>query len=325
MDQQFLDLYHRFVAAAFDRQLRFDDYLKRKAPGEPWGYETETAALTFGPKVQFDAPIVGSHADHNDSWMWSWANRNLRLSLTNRALGDTIRALAHRAMVPEFARPAFPLEPFIGADLIAQAAHVFGSVLVGELSYDAYYLAPYDSGRALLLIRDDRLQFTERHPLARVLTVFPEVIATRSVLDHKTALAEYARSYGLHVTEEAGGLKITGEGSGTLAATFDDRGRLTNLEGTGITLPKPKPPVPVKKKAKPTAKKKLAKAVTSTTGKKPAVAAAKKATKKPAAAKSKAKPTAKPKAVTAVARKPMKKAAKPAPKAKVKAKPGKKR
>jgi hypothetical protein len=258
VDQQLLDLYHRHVGTGFDRQLRFDDYLNRKAPGERWDFDTETAVLAFGPKLKFEAPLVGSHADHNDSWMWSWANRNLRLTITNRALGDTIRAHAHRAMVPAFAQPAFPLEPLIGADLTRHAPHVFGAVLVGELGYDAYFLAPYDGGRALLLIRDDRLQFTERHPLARVLTVFPQVIAALPVSDHRAALTEYAKAYGLHVADMPGGLKITGEHSGELTATFDPRGRLAKLEGTGVTVPKPRPAAPPKKKPAK-AKKKPAK------------------------------------------------------------------
>lgn len=321
MDQQFLDLYHRHVAAAFDRQVRFADYLERKAPGEPWDFDTEAAVLTFGPKLTFEAPLVGSHADHNDSWMWSWANRNLRLSLTNRALGDTIRTLAHKAMVAEFARPAFPLEPLVGPDLTAHAPHVFGAVLVGELGYDAYFLAPYDAGRALLLIRDDRLRFAERHALARVLGVFPRVIQEFPIADHRAALSEYAKSYGLHVAEESGGVKMTGEGSGLLTATFDDRGRLATLQGTGVAVPKPKPVAPTKKKAAKPVKKSTAKPMPKKGVKKPAVAAAKKTTKKPAASVAKKKPVPKAKAGAAAAKKPAKKAAKPVPKKK----PGKKR
>src|SRR5438034_6895981 len=156
MDQQLLDLYHRFVGRAFDRQLRFTDFIERKAPGEDWDFDTETAILSFGRKLKFTAPLVGSHAAHNDSWLWSWANRHVKMSITNRALGDTIRAFAHKAMVPELAKPAFPIEQVIGAELTPHACHVFGSVLVGELDYDAYFLAPYDGGQALLLIRDDR-------------------------------------------------------------------------------------------------------------------------------------------------------------------------
>ncbi|HXD86415.1 MAG TPA: hypothetical protein VN641_07965 [Urbifossiella sp.] len=254
MDQQLLDLYHRFVGRAFDRQLRFAEFQERKAPGADWTYDSETATLAFG-KLKFEAPLVGSHAEHNDSWLWSWANRTVKLSITNRALGDTIRALAHRAMVPEFAKNAFPLEPVLGEHLAAEAVHVFGAVLVGELEYDAYFIAPYDDGRLLLMIRDDRLRSAEKHSLARVLSVFPQVMASLPLLDPRAALIEYAKSYGLAVAETADGVKIAGTGPGELTAIFDARNRLKSLMGTNVTMPKPTAPRK-QAKAKPKAKKK---------------------------------------------------------------------
>ncbi|HEY2911525.1 MAG TPA: hypothetical protein VGI99_14835 [Gemmataceae bacterium] len=250
MDQQLLDLYHRFVGRAFDRQLRFAEFQERKAPAADWTYDTETAALTFG-KLRFEAPLVGSHAEHNDSWLWSWANRTVKLSITNRALGDTIRALAHRAMVPEFAKNAFPIEPVLGEHLSAEAVHVFGAVLVGELDYDSYFIAPYDDGRLLLMIRDDRLRSAEKHPLARVLSVFPQVIASLPVLDPRTALIEYAKSYGLVASETADGVNIAGTGPGELTASFDARNRLKSLTGANLPIPKPAPRKKLKVKAKP--------------------------------------------------------------------------
>ena len=250
MDQQLLDLYHRFVGPAFDRQIRFADFQERKAPGVEWDFDTETAILNFGPKLKFEAPLVGTHADHNDSWTWSWANRTAKLTLTNRALGDTIRALAHRAMLPEFAKNGFPLEPLLGEELTPYAAHVFGSVLVGELDYDAYFIAPYDGGRALLLLRDDRLRVAEKHPLARVLSIFPQAIAAMPIPDHRAALLSYASSYALTVVEEPNAVKLTGAEKGELTATFDARGRLKSLVGAGVSMPKPSPKAPPKKKKK---------------------------------------------------------------------------
>ena len=61
MDHQLIALYQRHVAPAFDRQLRFNEFLERKAPGADWEYDSETATLSFG-KLKFEAPVVGSHA-----------------------------------------------------------------------------------------------------------------------------------------------------------------------------------------------------------------------------------------------------------------------
>ncbi len=263
MDQQLIDLYHRFVGRAFDRQLRLSEFVEKKAPGVEWVFDTETAILKFGTRLQFEAPIVGSHALHNDSWMWSWANRTIKLSITNRALGDTIRAFAHKAMVPELAKSAFPIEQVIGAELADFACHVFGTVLVGELDYDAYFLMPYEGYEGLLLIRDDRLRSPEKHPMARVLSLFPQLIDTMPVLDHRAAFASYAHSYGLVVVEESGVVKVTGHEKGELTAIFDDQGLLASLKGTGVAVPKPKVAatkrMPIKKvKMKPKPKPKPA-------------------------------------------------------------------
>src|SRR5262245_52146728 len=81
MDEQLLSLYHRDVGMAFDRQLRLADFLARKAPKEKPKYDISTATLTFG-KVEFEAPVLGSRQEHNNSWLWAWSDRNLKLTIT---------------------------------------------------------------------------------------------------------------------------------------------------------------------------------------------------------------------------------------------------
>src|SRR5215831_1280975 len=148
MDEQLITLYHRHVATAFDRQLRMADFLQRKSAGKKWDYDSETATLHLG-SLKFEAPLVGSHADHNDSWLWAWSNKNLKLTLTNRALGTTVRATVHRLGVHPLGAAGFFLEPLLGPELTEHAAHVLGIMLGRELEYDAYYTAPFDTGTAL--------------------------------------------------------------------------------------------------------------------------------------------------------------------------------
>jgi hypothetical protein len=304
MDEQLIALYHRHVAAAFDRNLRLAEFVAQKAGKVKWKYEIASASLVLGPKLKFEAPLLGSHAHSNDSWLWAWSNRNLKLTLTNRALGDLVRVTAHRLTVPTLAHPGFSLEPLLGPELTEHAADVIGTVLGRELEYDAYYIVPEEGHDSTVLVRDDRLKATERYPLYRVLTVFPKVVAALPVFDHRAALTEYARGYGLTVTPMAGTLTIT-NGKGTLTATFDDHDKLTKIEGTGVATPPVKKAAPkkvakvaVKKPAKPTkpAAKKPAKPSTKPVPK------AKPAAKKPPAKKTPAKKVT------------VKKAPKPAPK-----------
>lgn len=288
MDEQLIALYHRHVAAAYDRKLRLADFIHDKAGKVKWKYEAETASLVCGPKLKFEAPLLGTHVHSNDSWLWAWSNRNLKLTLTNRALGDLIRVTAHRIGVPMFAHPGFSLEPLLGPELVKHAAEVIGMIFSRELNYDAYYIAPEDSFDSTILIQHPKLKFNERYPLHRVQTIFPEVIEELPLFDHRAALADYARDYALTVETIPGGLKITDGKGGELTATFDDHDRLKNLNGTGIAIPtvkkatakKPvaKKAIAKRKAAKPAAKK--GKLASQKKVKKPTKAAAKSAKKR---------------------------------------------
>lgn len=280
MDEQLVALYHRHLASAFDRQMRLADFLERKGASGDWDYDTEAATLAFD-KLKFEAPLVGTHADHNNSWLWAWSDRNLKLTITNRALGDAVRVTVHRLGVHALAAPGFSLEPLLGADLTEHAPHILGIVLGRELGYDAYQIIPYKGGRGLALIRDKRLEFTEKHPLRRIITVFPQVLGELPVFDHKTAFVEYVKDYGLNPVEVPGGVKVI-DGKDELIATFDDGGRLTELEGTvqPEVLKIAKKKVAAKKPVKKPAKK--VKAAAKKVTKKPAPKPAKKPVKKTA-------------------------------------------
>jgi hypothetical protein len=288
MDEQLIDLYHRHVGMAFDRQLRLDDFRDRKAPGEKWKHDTATGTLALG-KFTFEAPVLGSRQEHNNSWLWAWSDRNLKLSLVNRAMGATVSALAHRLGVHQLSAPGFSLEPLLGTELSEQAPDVFGVLFGAELGYDGYHLI--DRGRTTILIRDDRLKFAEKHPLSRILSVFPKAVKSLTVFDHKAALASYAREYGVAVAEAPGSLKLTEE-KGELTATFDEHNKLVKLEGN----------VPTEKELAAEKAERAAKA---------AAKAAAKPAKKPAKP---AKPTKKPVKVAKPAAKVKKAAKKPAAK-----------
>ncbi len=301
MDEQLIALYHRHAATAFDRGARLAALIEQKASGEKCAYDVGNATLSFG-KLKFEAPLLGAHASGNDSWLWSWSNRNLKLTITNRALGDLVRVTAQRLTVPMLAHAGFSIEPLLGAELTKHAANVFGSILARELGYDAHYVTAEPGHRSAILVRDDRFKVAERYPLNRVLTLFPKVIRSLPVSDHSAALAAYAHDYSLTVTEGHGTLTV-GDGKGEILATFDEHNRLTKMTGTNVSAPPEKKSTPAKRvTAKPPVKK-TAKVPKKTTTKK---VTAKPANKKPVAAKVLKKKATKPAPKTS-AKKPVKK------------------
>ena len=307
MDEQLIALYHRHAATAFDRRARLTALVEQKAAGAKWAYDVADAALSFG-KLKFEAPVVGSHATGNDSWLWAWSNRNLKLTITNRALGDLVRVTVHRLSVPALAHAGFSVEPLLGPELTKHTADVFGSVLVRELGYDAHYITAEPGHRSAILVRDDRLTAAEKYPLHRVLTLVPKAVRALPRSDHRAALAAYARDYTLTVAEEPHALKI-GDGKGELTATFDEHNRLLKLTGANVAAPAKKVAAKVVAKPAKATKTPAKKVVAKPAAKKPV--ATKPAAKKPVATKAVAKkPT--PKAAKKAAKKPAKKPAKKA-------------
>jgi hypothetical protein len=233
MDQALLALYHRHVAAAFDRQMRLADFLEKEAGGQRWNYTISTATLEFGDKVRFEAFDIGTHADPDNSWLWAWCNPHLKLTEANHALGEAVRQLGQDVGVAAFAADRqLSCGDLLGPDVSPAAAHAFAAIVVGELQFDAYYTIPFTHGRATAVIRDKRLQSHVPNPVARIVTVFPQALAAFPIPDHEAAFVAYAKWYDLTIEKTPGIMHVLSHGKRALKATFDNRKRLTELEGT---------------------------------------------------------------------------------------------
>jgi hypothetical protein len=233
VNQLLLDLYHRHVAAVFDRQMRLTDFLEANGGGDGWGYDVPSASLTFGEAVRFEAQLLGSFAEGNATWLWAWANRHLDLPPANATLANAVRGLEKVHGLPLFSSD----EPIrcgevLPEELIDTAAHVLGVVVAGELGYDAYYTLPYEGGRGVAVIRDARLRASEPYPLVRISSVFPQAIGGYPVLDHRAAFVAYVESYGFQAEEAGQEVCVRAAGAKVMTARFDELNRLVVLEGT---------------------------------------------------------------------------------------------
>jgi hypothetical protein len=227
MNNAFLDLYHKHVAAIFDRQLRFNDFLQANGDGGDWGYDVPSGVLTFGDTLQFDAPLLGSFAENNASWLWAWANRHIERPDSNRSLADRVRALAGPVFTAEH---SVPCGDHLPEDVFDVIPHVFGIVAAGELAFDAYYLMPYEGGCGVVVVKDERLRFAEPHPARRIASIFPQAIDVFAIHNHRAAFIAYAESYGLTASMAIPCVAVQKDGVEVMKAEFDQRDRLVNLE-----------------------------------------------------------------------------------------------
>jgi hypothetical protein len=221
------------VAAVFDRQTRLTEFLQANAEGADWDYAVSSASLTFGQVVRFDAPLLGSVADGKDTWLWAWANRHLQLPPANETLADAVRQLSERTGLGLFASAdAVACQELLPEEVRDAAAHVFGVIVTGELGYDAYYTLPYEGGRGVAVIRDDRLRVPEPHPLLRISSVFSQAIGGYPIPDHRAAFVPYVESYGLRAAISGQTVHVLESGTEVMTAEFDEHNRLTRLAMT---------------------------------------------------------------------------------------------
>jgi hypothetical protein len=232
MDPALIDLYHRHVAADYDRQVRFGDFLEAEEIGEEWEYTISTATLLLGGHLQFEALDLGSHAEPDNSWLWAWCNPHLKLTPANKELSEAVRQLGRDFGIAVFgADRQVSCAEHLGEALSPDTPHIFAAIVVGSLEFDAHYAVKFKYGWAVVVIRDPRLQARAPDPVARILSIFPRVLARRTVLDHRAAFEAYVRWYGFAVEETPEGVRVLADGKEVLTATFDEQRRMTELKG----------------------------------------------------------------------------------------------
>jgi hypothetical protein len=236
--QTFLDLYHRHVAAAYDRQMRLNDYLRTYAAGNEWNYDIGTATLTIGTGVSFQAPLLGSYTQESNCWLWAWANRELRLPSSSQSLQNEVCRLGLSLGHPVFtAMEPIRCEEVLPQELLGSVGYVFGLIIAGELNYDAYYPINFEGGQAVALIRDFRLRVVEPYPVQRIVSLFRQVIGGCPIPDQQTAFLAYVEAYQLQAVVDEQEVSVLLNGREVLTARFDERNQLISLDEGQNLLP----------------------------------------------------------------------------------------
>jgi hypothetical protein len=220
MPETYSSLFHRHVAASFDKQLHLVDLV-----GElNWSFQKSTGLLSFGDHYHWHVSILGTEAYDSNTWLWAWANAasNLPAELLQAPLA--MKDLGQRQQIAEFTTAQLPLDEING--------HLLSLIASGVCNANGYYRGPYTGGTAFFIIQDENFPKRDTLPLARIPLVFPQVISALEIQNHKLAFLGYLQHYGLTGVEEGDRVVVMDAGQPVLTAAFDKQNRLTQLEGT---------------------------------------------------------------------------------------------
>jgi hypothetical protein len=219
---QFEALYHQHVMASFEKQLHFADVIGERG----WSFSMSDGHLTFSNRdaapMAFAAQLLGSAANGDRSWLWSWANEASNIP---RTLTEDARRLRQDDSAPEWATPQFALD-FDNAD-----EHRLAMTACSVLGAAAYYRGPYEGGAAFFLLHDHRLLLP---PPAgpRIIRTAMQAISKLPVADHRAAIMGYFTARRLEPRVDADNSIVATLGGSDFRAKFDQQGRLADLSGT---------------------------------------------------------------------------------------------
>ncbi len=231
MDPPLSKLFHKHIATAFAWQQQLSEFLDQH-PAENGEYAISTSELKLGD-ITLEATCLGSYSEEQNGWLWAWLNPGLGLSPEGLELGTEVQRLGREQGIACFlAKQPFSCAEVLGEELSRFAPHVFASIVVGELGYDAFYILPFQHGWTVAVIRDDRL-VGDVPDIPQLAKTFAELVSAIPITDHRAAFRAYLDGYG-HTLEESGLVtEVLIPGQPPLVAEFDDANRLTKLSQQG--------------------------------------------------------------------------------------------
>ncbi|GAB3842523.1 DUF6882 domain-containing protein [Hymenobacter jeollabukensis] len=212
------ELLERYGVLAYDKQNDLFEVIGENS----WSFDMAAGAISFGPALVFPVQILGTFSHASQSWLWAWAN-------TQSGIPERLLAQA-RQLKTYGEQQEIDLLKHDAVDAEEDDLHLIGSIAAGMFDASGYYLADYGQGVMLVTVQSEQIDRLRTNDLPRLLHAFPQAISLYE-LRHRPAFISYATLKGYTVTEAADSVTAS-SAAGTLTATFDDLGRLSNLTGS---------------------------------------------------------------------------------------------
>lgn len=195
--------------------------------------EIAAGTVDFGEGRVYPIQLLGTEADGDNTWLWAWANEQSQLP--DAILHDcrSIRAAGEAKQLEELTQPSCSLDEVDGHTLA-----LFASGFIGDCTY---YRGPHPGGAVFFLVKNLPPELLQTIPSRHALTTIMQLIMTFEV-NHRELIESLFKDANYEIFSDSASVVGTSPDGGRIDVTYDDQGRITNLEGKLIPDAKPKQP-----------------------------------------------------------------------------------
>jgi hypothetical protein len=140
MNKSLFDLYYEFLALGHEKQQRLVQLVDENST---YTVDYKTQQLEFSDGLKFNFTLLGSESFEENSWLWAWANENLKLSGCQLEASSWFKRFGISGEIETFVQPMFQLGGDWSAQeiaLISTGLSDFGAFFRHPQKYGAYYL-----------------------------------------------------------------------------------------------------------------------------------------------------------------------------------------
>jgi hypothetical protein len=212
------DFLEKFGAIALEKQRNLYDV----TGGLSWNVDMNKEEITFGDDLTFPMQVLGSFSHSSETWLWIWENK---------AGGYAESVMKQALLLKQYGEENNIDLLTVGKfDAVENDLHLIGMIAVEMFNGSGYYLGNYGQGTMVVTIKSDIIDQVESEELARILTVFPELISTFEIQNHKNAFTNYLSQKGYELTVNENEIKAE-KNENVINAVFNDDNFLIKLNG----------------------------------------------------------------------------------------------
>ncbi|MEP6928759.1 MAG: DUF6882 domain-containing protein [Flavobacterium sp.] len=210
------DFLEKFGAVALEKQRNLFDV----TGGLSWNVDMDKEEITFGDDLTFPMQVLGSFSHSSETWLWIW---------DNKAGGYPESVMKQALLLKQYGEENnIDLLKVGKFDAVQNDLHLIGMIATVVFNSSGYYLGDYGQGTMVVTIKNDSIDQLESEELPRILTVFPELISTFEIQNHKNAFTNYLTAKGYKITSNENEV-VAKKNDNVITALFNENNLLIKL------------------------------------------------------------------------------------------------